>query len=167
MSASTCQASPAPINRYPVMPCPPHRRGGETVALARLKYYLWDSDLISTYFDTRNGMLGGDYSTKFAPWLAAGCISPRKIHSECRTRVLTTCRTRICDHCRTRVHSVMPYFEDDVTVPGEGMAPGSGSPVPARPHSVVSYRVTAHVGCATASPWLHVPGWTPVPTWCS
>ena len=39
-------------------------RGGETAALARLKYYLWDSDLIATYFDSRNGMLGGDYSTK-------------------------------------------------------------------------------------------------------
>ncbi|EFJ39190.1 hypothetical protein VOLCADRAFT_101264, partial [Volvox carteri f. nagariensis] len=48
-------------------------KGGETAALARLRYYLWDSDLIASYFDTRNGMLGGDYSTKFAPWLAAGC----------------------------------------------------------------------------------------------
>jgi deoxyribodipyrimidine photo-lyase len=32
--------------------------GGEGAALARLKYYLWDSNLIATYFDTRNGMLG-------------------------------------------------------------------------------------------------------------
>nr|QIQ49259.1 DASH cryptochrome [Volvox carteri f. nagariensis] len=59
-------------------------KGGETAALARLRYYLWDSDLIASYFDTRNGMLGGDYSTKFAPWLAAGCISPRKIYHEIR-----------------------------------------------------------------------------------
>jgi len=29
-----------------------HAQGGEAVALARLKYYLWDSDLIATYFDT-------------------------------------------------------------------------------------------------------------------
>eukprot|EP00959_Pyramimonas_sp_CCMP1952_P144981 3035204-Pyramimonas_sp.AAC.1 len=55
-------------------------QGGESVALARLKYYLWDTDLIANYFQTRNGMLGGDYSTKFAPWLAHGCISPRTIH---------------------------------------------------------------------------------------
>jgi len=27
-------------------------QGGETAALARLKYYLWDSGLLSTYFDT-------------------------------------------------------------------------------------------------------------------
>ncbi|CAG9466946.1 unnamed protein product [Pedinophyceae sp. YPF-701] len=57
-------------------------QGGETAALERLKYYLWDSKLLSTYFDTRNGMLGGDYSTKFAPWLAHGCLSPRRVFWE-------------------------------------------------------------------------------------
>lgn len=55
-------------------------QGGESVALARLKYYLWDSDLIANYFNIRNGMLGGDYSTKLSPWLAHGCISPRTIY---------------------------------------------------------------------------------------
>lgn len=57
-------------------------QGGETEALKRLKYYLWDSDLIARYFDIRNGMLGQEYSTKFAPWLAAGCLSPRTIYHE-------------------------------------------------------------------------------------
>mmetsp|Transcript_7483 Transcript_7483/g.21142 ORF Transcript_7483/g.21142 Transcript_7483/m.21142 type:complete len:447 (-) Transcript_7483:1471-2811(-) len=57
-------------------------RGGETAALARLKYYLWDKNLISEYFNTRNGMLGGDYSTKFAPWLAHGCLSPRTVYAD-------------------------------------------------------------------------------------
>lgn len=55
-------------------------RGGETLAMARLKYYLWESDLVARYFDIRNGMLGGDYSTKLAPALAHGCISPRRIY---------------------------------------------------------------------------------------
>ena len=60
-----------------------HRfKGGETEALARLKYYLWDTDLVATYFQTRNGMLGGDYSTKFSPWLAHGCLSSRTIYHE-------------------------------------------------------------------------------------
>lgn len=36
----------------------------------------------ATYFDTRNGMLGPDYSTKFSPWLAAGCLSPRTVAAE-------------------------------------------------------------------------------------
>ena len=31
---------------------------------------------------TRNGLKGPDYSTKFSPWLALGCLSPRFIHAE-------------------------------------------------------------------------------------
>eukprot|EP01025_Chloroclados_australasicus_P029737 TRINITY_DN2970_c0_g1_i1.p1 TRINITY_DN2970_c0_g1~~TRINITY_DN2970_c0_g1_i1.p1 ORF type:complete len:601 (-),score=68.60 TRINITY_DN2970_c0_g1_i1:171-1973(-) len=57
-------------------------QGGESHALARLDYYLWDQDLLKTYFGTRNGMLGDQYSTKFSPWLAHGCLSPRKIFYE-------------------------------------------------------------------------------------
>lgn len=57
-------------------------QGGETAALERLKYYLWDSNLIADYFNIRNGMLGEKYSTKLAPALAHGCISPRYIYSE-------------------------------------------------------------------------------------
>lgn len=41
-------------------------------------------DCLKEYKDTRNGMLGGDYSSKFSAWLAHGCISPRYIHSEVR-----------------------------------------------------------------------------------
>ena len=40
-------------------------------ALARVQYYVWESEKIATYFETRNGMLGGDYSSKLAPWLAS------------------------------------------------------------------------------------------------
>ncbi len=57
-------------------------KGGETAALERLNYYLWESNLISQYKETRNGLIGGDYSSKFSPWLAAGCLSPKKIYSE-------------------------------------------------------------------------------------
>ena len=56
--------------------------GGESAGLARLDYYFWQSDLIATYKETRNGMLGGDYSSKFSPWLALGCLSPRYIYSQ-------------------------------------------------------------------------------------
>jgi deoxyribodipyrimidine photo-lyase len=59
-------------------------RGGETAGLARVKDYIWTKDLLRVYFDTRNGMIGGDYSSKFSPWLAHGCISPRHVASECR-----------------------------------------------------------------------------------
>jgi len=57
-------------------------KGGESSALARVKYYLWDSDKVATYKETRNGMIGGDYSTKFEPWLSAGCLSARFVHAE-------------------------------------------------------------------------------------
>ncbi len=57
-------------------------KGGESSGLARLHYYLWETDLVAKYKKTRNGLIGGDYSSKFAPWLANGCISPRIIHHE-------------------------------------------------------------------------------------
>ncbi len=57
-------------------------KGGETEGLKRLKYYLWDTDLIKTYEETRNGMLGGDYSSKFSAYLAQGCLSPKMIYQE-------------------------------------------------------------------------------------
>jgi len=59
-------------------------KGGETAALNRVQDYIWDKDFLKVYFDTRNGMIGADYSTKFAPWLAHGCVSPRFIAKECR-----------------------------------------------------------------------------------
>lgn len=54
--------------------------GGETAALARLKQYVWKTDCVASYFDTRNGLVGRDYSTKLSAWLAAGCISARVIY---------------------------------------------------------------------------------------
>ncbi|KAL2346832.1 hypothetical protein Fmac_000832 [Flemingia macrophylla] len=56
--------------------------GGETAALSRVYEYFWKKDLLKVYKETRNGMLGADYSTKFSPWLAAGSLSPRFIHEE-------------------------------------------------------------------------------------
>lgn len=56
--------------------------GGESNGLKRLQYYLWESDLVKNYKETRNGLLGWDYSSKFSPWLALGCVSPRRIFYE-------------------------------------------------------------------------------------
>jgi len=56
--------------------------GGEDHGLERIRHYFWDTDAVASYFETRNGMIGPDFSTKFAPWLAQGCISPRTIYSE-------------------------------------------------------------------------------------
>ncbi|CAL5421864.1 unnamed protein product [Camellia sinensis] len=58
--------------------------GGETAALSRVNEYFWKKDLLRMYKETRNGMLGPDYSTKFSPWLASGSLSPRFIYEEVR-----------------------------------------------------------------------------------
>jgi len=55
-------------------------KGGETAALERLNYYLFESKKVSFYKKTRNGLVGNDYSTKFSPWLANGSISAKTIY---------------------------------------------------------------------------------------
>ena len=55
-------------------------QGGESAALERLNNYLWKTDSVATYKETRNGLIGEDYSTKFSPWLAVGSLSPRQIY---------------------------------------------------------------------------------------
>lgn len=57
-------------------------KGGEKEGLERLQYYLWESDAIKTYKETRNGLIGDTYSSKFSPWLAQGCLSPKMIYYE-------------------------------------------------------------------------------------
>lgn len=57
-------------------------KGGESEGIARVKHYFWEGDCLQDYKETRNGMLGADYSSKFSPWLALGCLSPRYIYEE-------------------------------------------------------------------------------------
>lgn len=57
-------------------------RGGENQALARVQEYLWNTRKISQYKQTRNGLIGTDYSSKFSPWLSNGCLSPKTIYWE-------------------------------------------------------------------------------------
>ncbi len=57
-------------------------QGGEDAAWNRVNHYFWETDQLAHYKETRNGMLGADYSTKLSPWLALGCISPRSVYFE-------------------------------------------------------------------------------------
>ncbi len=54
--------------------------GGEKSGLQRLEDYFWTGNHLQHYKETRNGMLGANYSSKFSPWLALGCLSPRFIY---------------------------------------------------------------------------------------
>ena len=42
--------------------------------------HLIESGSMSAYKDTRNGLLGLDFSTKLSAWLALGCITARQVH---------------------------------------------------------------------------------------
>jgi len=60
--------------------CEPLVKGGETNALDRLEYYTFKSELLTGYRWSRNQSDGMDYSSKFSPYLALGCISARVIY---------------------------------------------------------------------------------------
>jgi len=53
--------------------------GGSTPGHDRIKHLI-SSGSMSSYKETRNGMLGQDFSTKLSAWLALGCITARQIH---------------------------------------------------------------------------------------
>ena len=57
-------------------------RGGTANAIERLRFYFWETKKLSYYKNTRNGLVGTDYSSKFSPWLANGSISPKMIYWE-------------------------------------------------------------------------------------
>jgi len=60
----------------------PLMNGGEDAGIERLQYYTFQSELLTGYRWTRNRSQGLDYSSKFSPYLALGCLSPREIYSE-------------------------------------------------------------------------------------
>lgn len=57
-------------------------KGGEDEAMSRLRHYFYDTEKLSIYKETRNGLIGADYSSKLSVWLWNGCISPRRIYWE-------------------------------------------------------------------------------------
>ena len=59
-------------------------RGGESAALERLNDYFWVSSGLESHKETRNQLLGDNYSSKLSPWLANGCLSPRHVYHEIR-----------------------------------------------------------------------------------
>jgi len=59
-----------------------HFKGGTKAGKKRVAEYIWEGDHLKSYKETRNGLIGSNYSSKFSPWLALGCISPRYIYQE-------------------------------------------------------------------------------------
>lgn len=58
--------------------------GGSTAGLARLSYYLTDTQHILRYKQTRNGLSRFDDSSKLSPWLANGSLSAKQVWHQVR-----------------------------------------------------------------------------------
>mmetsp|Transcript_28592 Transcript_28592/g.51838 ORF Transcript_28592/g.51838 Transcript_28592/m.51838 type:complete len:642 (+) Transcript_28592:50-1975(+) len=56
--------------------------GGEEAGQRRLADFI-QKDL-ARYKETRNGLIGLHFSSKLSPWVAAGCVSPRRVVAEVR-----------------------------------------------------------------------------------
>ena len=56
--------------------------GGEASALRRVDEYIWHTDCLAHYKETRNEMIGANYSSKFSAWLAQGNLSPQFIYQQ-------------------------------------------------------------------------------------
>lgn len=59
--------------------------GGEHAALQRINDYFFHTQQMLRYKETRNGLIGAEYSTKFSPWLANGSVSPRTIYAQLKS----------------------------------------------------------------------------------
>jgi len=59
-------------------------KGGVTAGKRRLENYIWATDSLAHYKETRNQLLGANYSSKFSAWLAQGCLSPQFIYRQVR-----------------------------------------------------------------------------------
>eukprot|EP00928_Gymnodinium_smaydae_P050050 TRINITY_DN3366_c0_g4_i1.p1 TRINITY_DN3366_c0_g4~~TRINITY_DN3366_c0_g4_i1.p1 ORF type:complete len:769 (-),score=143.12 TRINITY_DN3366_c0_g4_i1:405-2711(-) len=64
-------------------------RGGETAALARVREYLWDDDSLGMEYvgatmtmDPAKSCMRDKAMSKLSPWLAHGCLSPRRLYEE-------------------------------------------------------------------------------------
>ena len=56
--------------------------GGENNAWKRLQNYFFETQKLSIYKETRNGLIGTDYSSKFSAWLANGSISAVSVYHQ-------------------------------------------------------------------------------------
>lgn len=79
--------TPTPVSAIPLFSYPNLERavtndylGGEDAGLTHLENY-FSHDYALNYKQTRNAFDGIENSTKFSPWLALGCVSPKTIYS--------------------------------------------------------------------------------------
>lgn len=65
--------------------------GGETEAMCRVHSYVKDANRVEVDNSPRarvTAHLGADFSVRISPWLALGCVSPRRIFEEMKTNTV-------------------------------------------------------------------------------
>ncbi len=67
-------------------------RGGETAAMERIEAYFFETENLSSYKKTRNGLIGESYSSKLSAWLANGSVSARTIYWEVKKYEREVCK---------------------------------------------------------------------------
>ena len=67
-------------------------QGGESQALKRIENYFFETENLSEYKKTRNGLVGESYSSKLSAWLANGSISARTIYWEIKQYESEICK---------------------------------------------------------------------------
>lgn len=55
--------------------------GGSTAGHARIDHLILSASM-TEYKNTRNGLVGQDFSTKLSAWLALGCVTARQVHHD-------------------------------------------------------------------------------------
>jgi len=70
----------SPVDKHPHSAFP--FAGGSKAAQERIEHYFWKTEKLSFYKQTRNGLIGIDYSAKLSAWLANGSISAREVYWE-------------------------------------------------------------------------------------
>lgn len=89
--ASIISSLIAPLESAPILKEPPSCpsdaqsahpfEGGSSSGHAHLEHLI-SSGCMTRYKDSRNGLLGTDFSTKLSAWLALGCMTARQVHAE-------------------------------------------------------------------------------------
>mgnify|MGYP001436297462 FL=1 len=57
-------------------------QGGEEEGWKWMNEWTWERGRLEKYKETRNGLVGADYSSKLSPWLSGGCISAVQVYWE-------------------------------------------------------------------------------------
>ena len=57
-------------------------QGGEKEGWKWMNEWTWERGRLEKYKETRNGLVGADYSSKLSPWLSGGCISAVQVYWE-------------------------------------------------------------------------------------